>query len=72
MKKMTKLFFIYLLLFSVGVQFAQEKKDEFKPSVTIGGTLYTGWNDNFGNNNLTTSFDTTKPDITQPFGFAPK
>ena len=72
MKKMTKLFFIYLLLFSVGVLFAQEKKDEFKPSVTIGGTLYTGWNDNFGNNNLTTSFDTTKPDITQPFGFAPK
>ena len=70
MKKTTLLLVTLFLIFSVTAIHAQ--KDEFKPHVDLGGTLYTGWNDNLSNNNLISSFDTTQANNGALYGYNPK
>ena len=68
MKKTTKLFFTLFMILSVPLLFAQE----FKHEVKIGGVIYTGWNDNIGNNNFISALDTTQPNSNAFLGYNPK
>jgi hypothetical protein len=69
---MKKHFFsIFLLLIFTTLIFAQ-KKDEFKPEVKIGGTLYTGWDFNMDNANFISKLDTANGgNSNAAFGYNP-
>jgi hypothetical protein len=61
---------LFLVLASFSVCYAQPK-DEFKPEVKVGATLFTGWEFNIDNADFISKVDTTQPDGSIPFGYKP-
>src|SRR5438552_18596640 len=60
-----------LFLTVISNTFAQDKKDEFKPEVKIGGRIFTGLEYNIDNANFTAKVDSAKSDSTVPFAYLP-
>jgi len=67
MKRITAI--VLFLFLGVSVSLAQ---GDFKPSVTVGATIFTGWADNVGNALPIVTLDTTMPDNNAVYGFDPK
>ncbi len=61
---------ILIFLFT-GVLVYGQGKDEFKPEVKIGGTVYSGWEFNVDNANFISKLDTSAANSSAAFGFNP-
>jgi hypothetical protein len=71
---MRKLLITVLLLFVVATMSYGQNKQEFKPEIKIGGTMFTGWTDNVDNADFIGKLDTSASTGVNPgsaFGFNP-
>ncbi|HEY3249581.1 MAG TPA: hypothetical protein VGK25_00550 [Ignavibacteria bacterium] len=65
-----KKFHIFLLVILGALTYAQPK-DEFKPEIKVGATVFTGWEFNVDNAEFISKLDTNNPDASVPFGYLP-
>ena len=61
---------LFIVLASSSICFAQPK-DEFKPEVKVGATVFTGLEYNIDNAEFISKVDTSQPDANIPFGYKP-
>lgn len=66
-----KLFTIFAALCFLPLALFAQKKEEFKPEVKIGLTIFTGWEFNMDNAEFISRVDTNSPNLNIPFGFDP-
>ncbi|HMS64281.1 MAG TPA: hypothetical protein PKD83_03405 [Ignavibacteria bacterium] len=72
MRTMKLHFSIFFMLIIATTAFSQNKEEEFKPSYSVGATVFSGWVYNLNDAQFISKLDTAAgPSSSAPFGYAP-